>query len=120
MVTNVAGVTAPGMSAMVSGASTRASPQQKMTKLFNQIDSSGSGSITQAQFTQAFQTMNPPGVFKAAGSSAVWNYLDPNNTGQVSQQTFVNGMKQLMVQLRQPSSGATASAATQSLNQISG
>jgi hypothetical protein len=31
-------------------------PQQKMSTLFDSIDTSGSGSITQAQFQQAFQT----------------------------------------------------------------
>ncbi len=118
MVTNVAGAGAPGMAAMMSGASTRAAPQQKMTNLFNQIDSNGAGSITEAQFAQAFETMKPPAVFKAAGQGAVWNYLDPTQTGQVSKQAFVNGMKQLMVQLRQPPSGATAASATQSLNQM--
>ena len=59
---------------------------QKMSNLFDQIDNSGSGSITQAQFDQAFQTLNPPKDFKAAGADAIWSQLDPSNTGSVSRQ----------------------------------
>jgi hypothetical protein len=43
----------------MSGASAGMPPQQKMSNLFNQIDTSGSGSINQAQFDQAFQSFNP-------------------------------------------------------------
>ena len=93
---------------MVSGASMSMPPQQKMSNLYSQIDTTGAGSVSQSQFNQAFQTMNPPAAFKAAGSTAVWNALDPSGTGQVSQQNFVNGMKNLMVQLRQESSTSGA------------
>ena len=101
-----------------------APPQQKMTNLYNQIDTTGAGSITQAQFTQAFQTMQPPAAFQAAGASAVWNQLDPSGSGQVTHQDFVSGMKSLMVQLRQGGSGGatdpsqTATSATQALNAL--
>lgn len=86
-----------------TGASPRQPPQQKMTNLFSQIDTAGSGSISKAQFSHAFQTMNPPGVFKAQGANAIWSQLDPNNTGSVSQSNFVNVMKGLMASLRAPS-----------------
>jgi hypothetical protein len=46
----------------ISGASNGAPPQQKMSNLFDSIDTSGSGTITQSQFEQAFQTKNPPAV----------------------------------------------------------
>jgi hypothetical protein len=105
---SILGMGSTGMSSMVSGASMRMPPQQKMSNLYGQIDTSGAGSITQSQFNQAFQTMNPPTAFKAAGSTAVWNALDPGGSGQVSQQNFVNGMKNLMVQLRQDSSTSGA------------
>ena len=75
-------------------------PNQKMSNLFNSIDTSGAGSINQAQFNQAFQTLNPPAVFKAQGANAIWSSLDPNGTGSVSKQDFVNTMKDLMAQLR--------------------
>jgi Ca2+-binding EF-hand superfamily protein len=105
----------------VSGASARMPPQQKMSNLYNQVDTGGTGSITQSQFNQAFQTLNPPAPFKAAGASAVWNALDPNGTGQVPRQDFINGMKNLMVQLRQGGNGVsdaaqTSAAGTQALN----
>ncbi len=109
----VTGAGGGGMPHGVSGASPSMPPQQKMTNLYNQIDTGGTGSITQAQFNQAFQTMNPPGAFQSAGADAVWNNLDPNGSGSVSQQDFVNGMKNQMVQLRQGTDGASASAAAQ-------
>lgn len=118
---SIAGLGA-GMPHAVSGASAtmRMPPQQKMSNLYNQIDTSGSGSITQAQFDQAFQTMNPPGPFKAAGADSVWNALDPTGSGQVTRQNFINGMKNLMVELRRDHGGAsnTATAATGALNSL--
>jgi hypothetical protein len=68
----------------VSGASSGAPPQQKMANLFDSIDSSGSGSITQSQFAQAFQSKNPPAVFQKQGADAIFASLDPTGTGQVS------------------------------------
>ena len=99
-----------------------------MSQLFDSIDTSGSGSITQAQFDQAFQTKNPPAVFQKQGADAIFAALDPNGTGSVSKQDFVSGMKQLMASLRagdassagsstsQPS--ASLAASVQSLNLI--
>jgi hypothetical protein len=119
---SISGMGNTGMSSMVSGASMSMPPQQKMSNLYSQIDTTGAGSINQSQFNQAFQTMNPPAAFKAAGSTAVWNALDPSGTGQVSRQNFVNGMKNLMVQLRQDSgtSGAaqTLASNTQALDTL--
>ena len=109
---------------MMSGASMQAPPQQKMSSLYSQIDTAGAGSITQSQFSQAFQTMNPPAAFQTQGASAVWSKLDPGNTGQVTQQDFVNTMKSLMVQYRQGDAGGsitpaqTAANAIQSLNDL--
>lgn len=103
-----------------SGASPAMSPTQKMSDLFDQIDSSGSGSISQSQFTQAFQTMNPPASFQSAGVSSVWAQLDPNGSGSVSRQDFTNGMTVLMQQLRGHHLGRAASAPdlTRDINQL--
>lgn len=113
------GVTAAGGSSghfAVSGASTTATPDAKMSNLFSQIDTAGNGSINQAQFDQAFATRNPPGVFKAAGADAVFNQLDTRGTGNVSQADFVSGMTGLMRSLRgaepAPTAPTTATAAT--------
>jgi hypothetical protein len=110
----------------VSGAS-YGSPQQKATSLYNSIDTSGSGSITQQQFDQAFQTQNPPAVFQQQGADAIFAALDPNGSGSVSKQDFIGGLSQLMVSLRAdggqsnapgPSPSQTLSSSTTLLNAI--
>ncbi len=95
-----------GISAM-SGASW-GGPQQKATSLYNSIDTAGAGSITEAQFDQAFQTLNPPAVFRQQGAGAIFSALDPNGTGSVSKQNFISIMAQLMVSLRSDGGISTA------------
>ena len=85
----------------MSGASMRMPPAQKMSALFDKIDTSGSGTITKSQFEQAFQTMNPPKGFQQSGADATWAKLDPNGTGSVSKQNFVSGMTSQISQMRQ-------------------
>jgi Ca2+-binding EF-hand superfamily protein len=107
-ISGISGGTPP---AVVSGASARMPPQQKMTNLYQQIDTSGAGSITKSQLEQAFNTLNPPAPFKNAGVDAVYRQLDPNGTGSVSKADFISGMKTLMVSLR---------SSTDSLNSLGG
>ena len=124
MTAAIAAVGAPANLNIISGASGNMPPNQKMSSLFNSIDTSGAGSINQTQFNQAFQTLNPPAVFKAQGASAIWSALDPNGTGSVSKQDFVNTMKDLMAQLRADPTrtaspvdpGQTLGSSLQSLN----
>jgi hypothetical protein len=122
---DISGISASSGLHAVSGASSGAPPQQKMSSLFDSIDSSGSGSITQSQFEQAFQTKNPPAVFQNQGAQAIFASLDPTGSGSVSKQGFVSTMSGLMASLRaeppaqsgsQPADTLTASL--QSLNQI--
>ena len=125
---DIAGLGAASGMHAVSGASSSGPPQQKMSDLFDSIDTSGSGSITQAQFDQAFQTKNPPAVFQKQGADAIFASLDPNGTGSVSKQDFVATMSKLMASLRTDNAGPSASqgatssnslaASVQSLNQI--
>lgn len=117
MTAPVAAVGGAAIPEIVSGASTSGPPNQKMSNLFDNIDSGSAGSINQTQFNQAFQTLNPPSVFQAQGSAAIWSALDPNGSGSVSKSDFVNTMTDLMVQLRADPTG-TASPATpgQTLN----
>jgi Ca2+-binding EF-hand superfamily protein len=131
---DISGVSAAGGLHAVSGASSSGPPQQKMSSLFDSIDSSGSGSITQSQFDQAFQTKNPPAVFQQQGADATFAALDPNGTGSVSKQDFVSGMSTLMASLRADNAGQSSqsqssqsqdsqsqsslTASLQSLNQI--
>ena len=111
----------------MTGASAPMPPAQKMGNLFSQIAGAGASSISKAQFTQAFNTLNPPASFKAAGASNVFAALDPNGTGSVSKQDFINGMTHLMSQLRQqhhaavtqaPSPAQTIDASQSALNAI--
>src|SRR5450631_77802 len=114
---SVAAVGGAGNPHIVSGASGNMPPNQKMSSLFNSIDTSGAGAINQAQFNQAFQTLDPPAVFKAQGANAIWNSLDTNGTGNVSMPDFVNTMKDLMVQLRaDPTTAASPVASGQTLD----
>lgn len=111
---DISGVSAAGSLHAVSGASSSGPPQQKMSSLFDSIDTSGSGSITQSQFDQAFQTKNPPAVFQQQGANAVFSTLDPTGTGSVSKQDFVSGMSKLMASLRADNAGQSGSQSTQS------
>jgi hypothetical protein len=113
----------PGIAATahaMSGASTAMPPNAKMSNLYGNIDTTGAGTITQSQFNQAFQTLNPPAAFKSAGASAVWSSLDPGGTGQVSRQDFISQMKNLMVQLRNGGGNAseTSAAGTRALSNL--
>jgi hypothetical protein len=124
---DISGVSSSSMLHAMSGASGGMPPQQKMSSLFDKIDSSGSGSVSQAQLDQAFQALNPPGVFQRQGSDATFAALDPNGTGSVSKQDFVSGMSQLMASLRAdagpssapgPSPAESLAASLQSLNSL--
>ena len=121
---DISGVSAAGGMHTVSGASSSGPPQQKMSSLFDSIDTSGSGSITKAQFDQAFQSKNPPAVFQKQGADATFASLDPSGTGSVSKQDFVAGMSKLMASLRADNAGSSSSSSSslgsslQALNQI--
>jgi hypothetical protein len=122
---DITGITSSSGLHAVSGASYGAPPQQKMSNLFDSIDTSGSGSITQAQFEQAFQSKNPPSVFQKQGADAIYAALDPTGSGSVSKQDFVSTMSKLMASLRADGSASSASqpadtltASLQALNQI--
>jgi Ca2+-binding EF-hand superfamily protein len=96
-ISGLSGSTGPQM---MSGASMRMPASQKMSNLFDQIDTTGSGTITKAQFDQAFQAMNPPKDFKAQGADAIWSKLDPTNSGSVNKQDFITAMTSMMKQMR--------------------
>lgn len=85
----------------MTGASMRMPPAQKMSNLFDKIDTSGIGSITKVQLGQAFNALNPPYGFKSMGADAVFTKLDPKGTGAVSKQDFINGMASMMYEIRQ-------------------
>lgn len=96
----------------MTGPSASMPARPKMSNLFDQIDTTGSGSITKDQFSSAFQSMNPPGGFKAMGESAVYAKLDPNHAGSVSKNAFVNTMSALSLSLAQAPVSAAADTST--------
>lgn len=99
----ISGISSMGAAAMpqaMSGASGRMAPQPKMANLFQQIDTANSGSITKAQFEQAFNSLNTPSAFKAIGMDAAFSKLDPAGKGSVSKDDFINGMKSMMTHRR--------------------
>lgn len=85
---------------IMSGASPAMPPQQKMTNLYNRIDTAGAGSISKPQLEEAFRTLKPPAVFQKAGVDSIFGALDPSGSGSVSKADFISGMKSLMVSLR--------------------
>ncbi len=102
-----------------SGASAPMPPQQKMSNLFNQIDSNGDGNITQQELTQAFQNLKMPPAFKKMGADALFSKLDPNHTGSVSKQSFMTAMQNLMKQIRgHHSHGEQASLGTDTSSSV--
>ena len=101
---------------VVSGASMRLPAAQKMGQLFQKIDTSGSGSITKAQLSQALQTLNPPPAIKSMGADALFSRLDPRGTGSVSKQAFITGMKPLVSQGQPPAQ--TLASSTNALNAL--
>jgi hypothetical protein len=120
---SISGAGASGASQIWSSASAPMAPAQKMSNLFDQIDTSGSGAISQSQFTKAFQTMAPPASFQSVGADAVWKKLDPNGTGSVSKQDFVSSMTTIMKQLhghhhRNQSSAAGAQSLAQNTSAL--
>lgn len=115
MIMDISGVGAASGLHAVSGASSSGPPQQKMSSLFDSMDTSGTGSITQAQFDHAFQTKNAPAAFQKQGADAIFASLDPNGTGRVSKQDFVAGMSSLMASLRADNSGQSGSGSRTSL-----
>lgn len=92
-------------------ASKPASPEQRLANMFQQIDTAGKGSITRAQFQQAFNKLNPPEAVKAMGADVAFGRLDPKGTGSVSKQDFVKGMEALMAQAKTQSVSAQAAPA---------
>jgi hypothetical protein len=106
----ISGIAGSGGPEVVSGASPAAAPATKMSDLFNTIDTTGAGSINQTQFNHAFNTLNPPGVFRAAGADAIFNQLDPSGAGSVSKSNFVQTMSGLMRTLRGAAASGTSPA----------
>jgi len=106
---------APGAAGAVhtmTGPSPQWPARQKMSALFDKIDTSGKGSISSTQFANAFRTMNPPAGFAAQGASAVFAKMDPKNTGSVSRNDFVNAMSAMSQAVRAAGlAGGTAAVA---------
>lgn len=99
---------------------------QRFTQMFNNIDSAGSGSITESQFGQALsnvtlaneQTITQVGnvyLPRPFGNdaSSIWSQIDTNDSANLTEQQFVTGMSTLLLTLRAegsalPTSGNSA------------
>jgi len=66
-------------------------PYSVQQSLFNEIDTSGSGSITKSGLEQAVTTAGGT----TAAADALYSDLDPNNTGSVTQQQFAQNLPAL-------------------------
>jgi hypothetical protein len=106
----------------------------RFTRMFDSIDTSGSGSITETQFDQAFANVDLTSgqtITKVANvtlpkpfgqsAPAVWSQIDPTNTGTLTEQQFVTGMNSLLINIRAQAQQATsaASSTSQAIQQIS-
>jgi Ca2+-binding EF-hand superfamily protein len=70
-------------------AGTGNSPTQIAQNIFSQIDSNGDGAITQSELEQAVTAAGGSN----AGADALYAKLDPNATGSVSEQQFINALQ---------------------------
>ena len=84
----------------MTGASARQPLSQRYNAIFSQLTTPGSGTVTRAQFTQAFSSLNAPASFQSMGSNSIFSALDPTNTGAFSRQSFIQGMLQLSASLK--------------------
>ncbi len=97
---NVSGIGGSFNPQAMTGASARQPLSQKYNSIFSQLTTPGSGVVTLDQFTQAFPTLNAPPMFQSMGANAIFSSLDPNNTGAVSRQAFIQGLSQLSSAVR--------------------
>lgn len=97
--TAVSGVGGGVMPQAMTGASARQPLSQQYSSVFSQLTTPGSGVVTRDQFTQAFPSLSAPPSFQSLGANATFSALDPNNTGAVSRQTFIQGLLQLSNQM---------------------
>jgi Ca2+-binding EF-hand superfamily protein len=65
------------------------SPTQIAQNIFSQIDTGGTGAITQSQLEQAVTAAGG----STSGADALFAKLDPNGTGSVSQQQFIDALQ---------------------------
>ena len=94
----ISGMGGPTRPNVVSGASGRqtSSMKQRLSNVFDSIDKGGSGTISKAHFTDAFQSLSMPPSVKKQGADAVYNQLDPNGAGSINKDDFIAGVKKMI------------------------
>jgi Ca2+-binding EF-hand superfamily protein len=85
-------------------------PSQKMSALFDRIDTSANGTITKPQLESALSSMKAPMVLKSSGADAIFSQLDTRGTGAISKQQFVQGMTSLISHMRNSSASESQAA----------
>ncbi|MBF0460711.1 MAG: EF-hand domain-containing protein [Magnetococcales bacterium] len=110
--------TSTGVGSRSRAASTSYGLDNRLTRLFRQIDTESSGSITQDQLATAFPTLRLPSAIQAMGSDTLFQTLDPNETGSVSQADFISGIKSLIAQNATSPSGDGSSTPSRLDNRL--
>ena len=82
-----------GTAQVWSGASMKSYSQAGASQFFNSIDTTGSGTITKAQFEQSLKTSKLPQYAQGVSTSDLWSKLDLKGTGSVTKQDFLSGLK---------------------------
>jgi hypothetical protein len=89
------------------------SVQQRLSNLFQQIDTAGTGRITNTQFEQSFSKLSLPKPVKDLGHEAILNKLDPAGKGVITKSDFIQKMELLMNQKSATPSKASSVETTQ-------
>ncbi len=70
-----------------------------LSRFFDKIDTSNSGYITDQELSQAYSTVSPlPSPLSETSADAIFAQLDPNQTGRIPKDAFIEAMQQLAQQ----------------------
>lgn len=78
-----------------SGASMQNYSHSGASQFFNSIDTTGKGSISQAEFEQSLKSAQLPKYAQGLSPSELWSKIDPAGAPTVSKQDFLKGLSEL-------------------------
>jgi Ca2+-binding EF-hand superfamily protein len=99
----------------ISGANFSTTSAKKASSLFDQMDPTGTGSVSRSQFARSFKSLNLPDGIKGLGANTVFSSLDTGGKGAIGKKEFSSGMMKLLSTLnaaKTSSPQAPASAPT--------
>lgn len=88
------------MAQAIYGPGQRDAMMNRLEQAFQKADANNTGSVDKSQFDSIFSIMKVPSRLKAEGADAVYKKLDPQKTGKVSKQDFVDGMMKELDRMR--------------------